>query len=169
MENFNQYKNKHIILDTGPFIYYILRFYLETTKKSKHAKEEAWRKYNLTSHNLKHFDLKDKLDYLSFNNCNFHIPTYVLVETVNHLKNKLPRRDEDSFDIYLKIIPIILSQNNFKEIVVYDSRIFMKDAYNYLGITDNFIILHSNELNYPVITSDELLYKKLQNNPMFLA
>lgn len=169
MENINQYKNEHIILDSGPFIYYILRSYLETTKKSKHAKEQAWKNYTITPNNLKYFDLKDKIDYLSFKNCKFYIPTYVLVETVNKIKNSLPKKDTESYDKYLQVIPIILAQNNFKEIVVKDSRLFMKDSFHYLGLTDNFIIINSNEYNYPVITTDKLLYEKLDTNSIFLV
>ena len=168
MEKINKFINKNIILDTAPFIYYILRSYLDSTKKSKHAKEQAWRNYTLTPNNLNYFDFKDKLDFLSLMNCKFHIPTYVIVETVNSLKNNIPKKDNDSYDKYLKIIPLILSQTNFKEIAVSDSRIFMTDAYHYLGLTDNFVIMNSNEFNFTVITSDKLLYKKLHSESIFL-
>lgn len=106
--------------------------------------------------------------YLS-NGYKFLVPTYVLVETINHIKNEKSLSYNKYFSYVLDIIPLILNENKVIEFAVKDSKIYMANQYKYLGITDNFMYVNSTNYDYPVITSDKELYAKLKGNSILFA
>lgn len=157
-------KEKMFILDTSPFIYYV--FGMFCIKKNEDIYIN-FKKFKLTNNlGVEVFLFLDS--YLS-NGYKFLVPTYVLVESINKIKNEKSLKFNKYFSNVLEIIPMLLNENKVKELSVEDSQIYMTNQFKYLGITDNFMIFNSNEFDFPVITSDKELFDKLQGNSILFA
>lgn len=155
---------KSIILDTSPFIYYIIG---EFCKNKTNDFRDTFRKINLTKQlGFNGYIFIDRLHKQGFK---FLIPTYVLVEAVNHIKNEKNFSGNKYYSEVLELIPEMFLNNQFKELIVSNSVEFMTIDYKYYGLTDNFLILNSNNLKYPVMTSDIELYNKLYGNSILFA
>lgn len=156
--------DKLIILDTSPFIYYVLGIFCINRNEDI---LKIFNKIKLTnSLGINGFLFLE--GYLS-NGYKFLVPTYVLVETINHIKNEKSLSYNKYFSYVLDIIPLILNENKVIEFAVKDSKIYMANQYKYLGITDNFMYVNSTNYDYPVITSDKELYAKLKGNSILFA
>lgn len=156
--------DKLIILDTSPFIYYVMGVFCINRNEDIN---KYFNKIKLTNTlGINGFLLLE--GYLSIG-YKFLAPTYVLVETINQIKNEKSLKFNKYFSNVLEIIPMLLNENKVKELSVEDSQIYMTNQFKYLGITDNFMIFNSNEFDFPVITSDKELFDKLQGNSILFA
>jgi len=157
-------KEKMFILDTSPFIYYVFGMFCINKNEDIYIN---FKKFKLTNNlGVEGFLFLDS--YLS-NGYKFLVPTYVLVESINKIKNEKSLKFNKYFSNVLEIIPMLLNENKVKELSVEDSQIYMTNQFKYLGITDNFMIFNSNEFDFPVITSDKELFDKLRGNSILFA